>query len=77
MLHLDLSFIEQTDVNFQDPTAFTSDNHIKYTEILEAVKFWLKNPNVQNIEFVWKCTPFVRKELERINPNLDPSRITF
>ena len=77
VLHLDLSFIEGTDVNFQDPTAFTSDNYIKYTEILEAVKFWLKNPNVQNIEFVWKCTPFVRKELERINPNLDPSRITF
>ena len=76
-LHLDLSFIESTEVNHNDPTAFTSDNYITYDEIISAVDFWLDNPKVKNIEFEWKCTPFVRSELERINPNLDPSRITF
>lgn len=76
-LHLDLSFIENTDVNFDDPTAFTSDNHISHKEIISAIDFWLDNPKVKNIEFEWKCTPFVRRELERINPKLDPSRIKF
>lgn len=76
-LHLDLSFIENTDVNFNDPTAFTSDNHITFAEIISAIDFWLINPKVKNIEFEWKCTPFVKAELYRINPNLDPTRITF
>ena len=76
-LHLDLSFIESTKVNTDDPTAFTSDNHITYREIISAIDFWLDNPKVRNIEFEWKCTSFVRSELERINPSLDPSRISF
>lgn len=76
-LHLDLSFIENTEINNADSTAFTSDNHITFKEITSAVDFWLDNPKVKNMEFEWKCTPFVRSELERINPNLDPSRITY
>lgn len=77
ILHLDLSFIEQTDINNADPTAFTSDNFIKFDEIVSAVNYWLTNTKIRQMEFVWKCTPFVLNELKRINPNLDPSRITF
>jgi len=77
ILHLDLSFIEQTDIDRRDPTAFTSDNFINYNEIVNAVNFWLDNPKIRQMEFVWKLTPFVYSELKRINPNLDPSRITF
>ena len=77
ILRLDLSFIEQTDIDTRDPTAFTSDNFINYNEIVNAVNFWLDNPKIRQMEFVWKLTPFVYSELKRINPNLDPSRITF
>jgi len=77
VLHLDLAFIENTNVEANDPTAFTSDNHITFAQIISAVDYWLENPVITNIEFKWKCTPFVRSEFERINPNLDPSRITI
>ncbi len=75
LLHLDLSFIQNTDIDQKDPTAFTSDNFITYDEIVRAVNFWLINPKIRQIEFVWKCTPFVLNELKRINKDLDPSRI--
>ncbi len=39
ILHLDLSFVESTNVNLNDPLTFTSDNFIKYTEIVSAVDF--------------------------------------
>lgn len=77
VLYLDLSFIENTDIDNSDPTAFTSDNFITFKEIASAIDFWIEHPNVSLIEFKWKCTPFVRSELERINPDLDPSRISF
>ena len=68
-LHLDLSFIESTDVNLDDPTNFTSDNHISFREIVNAIDFWLENPKVKNIEFEWKLTPFVYEQLKRANPD--------
>lgn len=77
VLHLDLSFIEQTDFDKTDPTAFTSDNFITFAEIISAIEYWLTNPKIRQMEFVWKCTPFVLSELRRINPRLDPSRIKF
>jgi hypothetical protein len=77
LLHLDLSFIEGMIVDKSDPTAFTSDYTIKYSEIIAAVNFWLTNPKVRQMEFVWKLTPFVDAQFKSINPDLDPSRITF
>jgi len=77
VLHLDLSFIESTEINQNDPEAFTSDWTIKYDEIIGAVNFWINNTNIRQMEFVWKLTPFVYRELKRINPGLDPSRISF
>ncbi len=69
ILHLDLSFIESTDVNLDDPTTFTSDNFIKFDEIVSAVDFWLHNPKIRQMEFVWKLTPFVYEQLKRANPD--------
>ena len=76
ILHLDLSFIEQTIPN-DDPTAFTSDYVIKFDEILSAIDFWTVNPKIRQMEFVWKLTPFVFDQLKAAFPNLDPSRVQF
>ena len=77
VLHLDLSFIEGTEIDTNEPTAFTSDYTTSYSDIVETIIFWAQKPSIRQIEFRWKLTPFVKSELERINPNLDPSRITF
>jgi len=76
ILHLDLSFIEQSTPN-DDPTAFSSDYVIKFDEILNAVDFWMTNPKIRQMEFVWKLTPFVFNQLKAAFPTLDPSRVTF
>jgi hypothetical protein len=77
LLHLDLSFIEGTPVDTNNPAAFSSDYTIGFNDIVDTIIFWAQKPSIRNIEFRWKLTPFVKSELERINPNLDPSRITF
>lgn len=77
LLHLDLSFIEGMIVDMTDNTAFVSDYVIKYEEIVSAVNFWMTNPKVRQIEFRWKLTPYVYSQMQRANPNLDPSRIQF
>ena len=74
ILHLDLSFIEGTVAS--NPDDFTSDFNITHQEILETIIFWTQHPNVRQVEFVWKLTPHVLSELNRVNPSLDPSRIT-
>jgi nucleoside-diphosphate-sugar epimerase len=74
ILHLDLSFIEGTNPG-DDPAAFVSDFNISHKEILETIVFWTQHPNVRQVEFTWKLTPHVMRELKRINPNLDPTRI--
>jgi len=77
ILHLDLSFLEGTVVPENDPTAFTSDYNTPLADIVDTIIFWAQKPTIRQVEFRWKLTPHVRAELERINPNLDPSRITF
>ena len=77
VLHLDLSFIENTQPDKNDPQAFNSDWTISYDDIIGAVNFWLNNTSIRQMEFTWKLTPHVYRELKRINPGLDPSRITF
>ena len=76
ILHLDLSFIEQPIPN-DDPTAFSSDYVVKFDEILCAIDFWMTNPKIRQMEFVWKLTPFVYNQLRQAFPTLDPSRVTF
>lgn len=75
ILHLDLSFIEGTIASNSDD--FTSDFNITHQEILETIVFWTQHPNVRQVEFVWKLTPHVLSELNRVNPSLDPTRITI
>lgn len=75
VLHLDLSFIEGTVAN--NPDDFTSDFNITHQEILDTIVFWADHPNIRQVEFTWKLTPHVMSELKRVNPNLDPSRITI
>jgi len=75
ILHLDLSFIEGTEVNTDDPTAFTSDYTTPMNDIVETIIFWAQKPSIRQIEFRWKLTPFVKSELERINPGFDSSRL--
>lgn len=77
LLHLDLGFIEGTTVEENDPTAFVSDYTTPKDDIVDTIIFWAQKPTIRQIEFRWKLTPHVLAELKRINPNLDPSRITF
>jgi hypothetical protein len=77
LLHLDLGFIEGTTVEANDPTAFVSDYTTSKDDIVDTIIFWAQKPSIRQIEFRWKLTPQVMSELKRINPNLDPSRITF
>lgn len=77
ILHLDLSFIDGTIINDNDPTAFTSDYNTSKDDIVDTIIFWAQKPCIRQIEFRWKLTDHVYSELKRINPNLDPSRISF
>ena len=77
LLHLDLGFIEGTTVESNDPTAFVSDYTTPKDDIVDTIIFWAQKPTIRQVEFRWKLTPHVLTELKRINPNLDPSRITF
>jgi len=74
---LDLSFLEGTEINSDDPTAFTSDYNTPLEDVVDTIIFWAQKPSIRQVEFRWKLTDHVRAELERINPNLDPSRIQF
>jgi nucleoside-diphosphate-sugar epimerase len=77
LLHLDLGFIEGTTVEGDDPSAFVSDYTTPKDDIVDTIIFWAQKPSIRQIEFRWKLTPHVLAELNRINPNLDPSRIQF
>jgi hypothetical protein len=77
LLHLDLGFIEGTTVESDDPSAFVSDYTTPKDDIVDTIIFWAQKPSIRQIEFRWKLTPHVLAELNRINPNLDPSRIQF
>jgi hypothetical protein len=77
LLHLDLGFIEGTTIEEIDPTAFVSDYTTSKDDIVDTVIFWAQKPSIRQVEFRWKLTPQVMSELRRINPDLDPSRITF
>jgi len=75
ILHLDLSFIEGTEINNNDPTAFKSDYNTSFEDIVDTIIFWAQKPSIRQVEFRWKLTEQVRAELERINPNVDFSRV--
>lgn len=75
ILHLDLSFLEGTEVNSNDPTAFTSDYNTPLEDIVDTIIFWAQRPTIRQVEFRWKLTDHVRSELKRINPGVDFSRV--
>ena len=77
LLHLDLGFIEGTTIDDSDPTAFVSDYTTPKDDIVDTIIFWAQKPTIRQIEFRWKLTPFVYEQLQRVNPNLDPSRVQF
>ena len=77
LLHLDLGFIEGTTVEDNDPSAFVSDYTTPKNDIVDTIIFWAQKPTIRQIEFRWKLTPFVYEQLQRVNPNLDPSRVQF
>jgi hypothetical protein len=77
LLHLDLGFIEETEVDLTVPTSFSSDYNTTKADIVDTIIFWAQKPSIRQVEFRWKLTPHVYSELKRINPTLDPSRITF
>jgi hypothetical protein len=69
ILHLDLGFIEGTQINNNDPTAFVSDYNITKQDIVDTIIFWAQKPSIRQIEFRWKLTPFVYNQLKKANPD--------
>jgi hypothetical protein len=67
VLHLDLSFLEGSEVVGEDPTAFTSDYTTPLDDVVETIVFWAQRPSIRQVEFRWKLTPHVYNELKRIN----------
>jgi hypothetical protein len=67
ILHLDLSFIEGTKIQGDDPTAFLSDYNTPLEDIVDTIIFWAQKPTIRQIEFRWKLTNQVKSEFQRIN----------
>jgi|TARA_R110000744_G_scaffold15844_1_gene43805 hypothetical protein len=67
ILHLDLSFIEGTKIQGDDPTAFLSDYNTPLEDIVDTIIFWAQKPTIRQIEFRWKLTDQVKSEFQRIN----------
>lgn len=67
VLHLDLSFLEGTEIVGEDPTAFTSDYTTPLEDVVDTIIFWAQKPSIRQVEFRWKMTEHVYRELKRIN----------
>lgn len=68
ILHLDLSFIEGTEVDPTDTAVFTSDYTTSLEDIVDTIIFWAGKPSIRQIEFRWTLTEFVQQQLNRFNP---------
>jgi len=68
-LHLDISHLEQELKDYKDATKIKGDMCISYTEVINAIDFWLSNLNVKNIEFTGRLTKTVKDDILRLNPN--------
>lgn len=75
VLHLDISFIEETPVDANSLTSFTSDHTISRKDIVDSIIFWTQHPSIRQIEFRCKLTPYLKQQLLRANPNLDPATL--
>lgn len=62
ILHLKIPIMEDS--------TFQSELKIRFSEIAKTIDFWLTNPNVNEVRFVWKLTDIVYKELETKNDDL-------
>jgi len=77
ILHLDLSFIEGTKIQGDDPTAFLSDYNTPLEDIVDTIIFWAQKPTIRQIEFRWKLTNQVKSEFQRINTVYDDRNIKW
>jgi short-subunit dehydrogenase len=66
-LHLNISMAED---------AKSTDYGLPYSDIVNAVDFWLKNPRVNNIEFELILTPYTRERIQS-EFGIDPQEIMF
>lgn len=69
VLHLDLSFLEGTELVGDDPTAFISDYNTPLDDVVETIIFWAQKPSIRQVEFRWKLTPHVYNQLKAIAPD--------
>ena len=77
VLHLDLSFLEGTEINANDPTAFTSDYNTPLEDVVDTIIFWAQKPSIRQVEFRWKLTDQVKAEFQRINDTYDDRNIKW
>lgn len=55
VLHLKISMLED---------AVSSDNLISFTEVINIVNFWIKNPRMAAIDLEFKLTPFTLEKIK-------------
>lgn len=67
ILHLNITMAED---------AKSTDYGIPFTDIVNAIDFWIDNPRVNNIEFDLLLTPYTKEKI-KIEFGVDPSSLTF
>ena len=66
MLLIKLSFAELT-YSREKANRIDSDHRITYKEIAAAIEFWLKNPNVRQLDFAIKLTPYTIDQVKALS----------
>jgi hypothetical protein len=66
MLLLKISFAETTHSRMKE-NRIDSDFTISYDEIATAIEFWLENPNIRQIDFALKLTPYTIDQVKLLS----------
>lgn len=64
-LHLDISFLEKEFIN--DKTIVQVANAVRFTQVVDIIDVWLKDPCFTNIELAWKMTEQLQAEMLRVH----------
>ena len=70
MLLIKLSFAETT-YSREKTNRIDSDCRIPYKDIAGAIEFWINNPNIRQLDFAIKLTPFTIDQVKTMSGKTD------
>ena len=70
MLLLKLSFAETT-YSREKTNRIDSDHRISYVEIAKSIEFWIDNPNIRQMDFAIKLTPYTVDQVKTLSGKPD------